>query len=144
MKGNCNYQPPAQTNYGNTGGGQVNFLLERNDKTDAIGAITESWDYEVAEVTDFKRNTVITAIIRERYSADAVEAIINNHLTGEDAGEFAKLQNWRNLAKAVADGKYLKTDLQETMSAEVIDRLTEIDETLQAVAETLIEKGITP
>lgn len=144
MNGNCNYQPPATVPYSNTGGGQVNFMVSRNDKEDADGKIQENWDYQVAEVSDFKRETIITAIIREKYSQHAVEAIINNHLTGEDAGEFAQLQNWRNLAKAVADGLYMKTDLQETLSAEIIDRLTEIDETLQAVAETLIEKGITP
>jgi hypothetical protein len=144
MNGNCNYQPPATVPYSNTGGGQVNFLVSRNDKEDADGKIQENWDYQAAEVPDFKRETIIAAIIREKYSQHAVEAILNNHLAGTDAGEFAQLQNWRNLAKAVADGAYLKEDLAGILSEEVIDRLTEIDQTLAAVAETLIEKGITP
>jgi len=143
MKGNCNYEPPATTNYGNTGGGQVNFLVERNDKT-ADGVITESWDYEVAEVTDFKRETVIASIIRERYSQNAVEAIINNHLTGDDAGEFAQLQSWRSLAKAVADGKYMKTDLQEILSAEVFSRLIELEDTTSSIIQVLNDKGVAP
>lgn len=143
MKGNSNYQPPAQIPYGISGVGQVLFLVEQNNIVNADGSETESWDYEMAVTPKFERDSIITAIIRERYTQDQVEAIINNHLAGTDTGEFAQLQNWRNMAKAVADGAYLKEDLTQILSSEVIDRLTEIDQTLAAVAETLIEKGIT-
>lgn len=144
MKGNCNYQPPATVPYGNTGGGQVNFMVARNDKMGDDGKMQENWDYQVAEVSDFKREKIIAAIIREKYSQHAVEAIINNHLAGTDKGEFAQLQAWRNMAKAVADGLRMETDLLPVLETEVPGRIDEIDDTLQAVTETLIEKGITP
>jgi hypothetical protein len=144
MKGNCNYQPPAFIPYGNTGAGQVLFLVERNDKTNDDGIVTESWDYEMAVAPSPDRDSIITAIIRERYPADAVEAIINNHLTGDDTGEFAQLQSWRSLAKAVAGGKYLKTDLQEILSAEVSSRLIELEDATSSIIQVLNDKGVAP
>ena len=138
MKGNSNNKPENFSLYGNTGRGQVNFNIEQNNN------VQESWDYDVVEVNDFKRETVIAAIIREKYSQHAVEAILNNHLAGTDTGEFAQLQAWRNVAKSVADGVVLKVDLLPILTITTQSRLEEIDETLQAVTETLIEKGITP
>lgn len=144
MNGNCNYQPPATVPYSNTGGGQVNFLVSRNDKVEPDGKIQENWDYQVAEVSDFKRETVIAAIIREKYSQHAVEAILNNHLAGTETEEFAQLQNWRNLAKAVADGKYMKTDLQEILSTEMSSRLIELEDTTSSIIQVLNDKGVAP
>ena len=144
MKANCNYEPPAINKYGNTGGGQVNFMVLRNDKAGENGETIENWDYEVAEVPDFKRETIISAIIREKYSQHAVEAIINNHLAGTDAGEFAQLQNWRNMAKAIADGIYKAEELAPVLNVKTEDTISELEETLTAVVQILNEKGITP
>ena len=49
---------------------------------------------------------VVSAIIKERYDSDSMQAIINNHLADseseEHAKEFADMQAWRVKAKEVA------------------------------------------
>lgn len=53
------------------------------------------------------RNEIVSAIIRMKYSADSMEAIINNRLLDsldEDAEqEFLEMQAWRARAKELAD-----------------------------------------
>lgn len=49
--------------------------------------------------------TLVSAIVRTRYSADAVEAIVQNHLCGESEehqAEWECLQEWRTEAKRMA------------------------------------------
>lgn len=54
-----------------------------------------------------ERSEIISSIIRMKYSADAMEAIINNKLQSPEdeavAQEFADMQNWRKFAKNKAD-----------------------------------------
>ena len=53
--------------------------------------------------TDY--STLVAAIVRTRFSADAVEAIVQNHLceeTEEHAQEWSELQDWRIEAKRMA------------------------------------------
>jgi len=54
-----------------------------------------------------ERSEIISAIIRMKYSASAMEAVINNHLldsTDETAtAEFSAMQAWRAKAKEHAD-----------------------------------------
>lgn len=46
-------------------------------------------------------DSIVSNIVRQRYSADAVEAILNNYLNDPEAGrkEFEELQTWRTQAK---------------------------------------------
>lgn len=57
-------------------------------------------------VIDIYNKDIIDTIIRERYSASQVEAIVNNYLldtTNEEyLKEFNDMQEWRKQAKSVA------------------------------------------
>lgn len=53
------------------------------------------WDYD----------HIVTIIIRSRYSADQMEAILNNQVadaTSKHMAEFEEMQEWRKLAKRTA------------------------------------------
>ena len=70
---------------------------------------TTVWEYDSASVKCDKRpseyyGTLVAAIIRTRFSADAVEAITQNYLADGEAGkaEFDELQAWRADAKRMA------------------------------------------
>lgn len=54
--------------------------------------------------SDVVYDNTVSNIIRQRYSADAVEAILNNYLNDPESGrkEFEELQSWRAQAKALA------------------------------------------
>jgi len=59
------------------------------------------------EVAHFDVNNyphIVSAIVRDRYSADDVEAIINNYLADPEghSEEFVALQQWRDVAKRTA------------------------------------------
>lgn len=145
MTGNCSTKPERLIPYGKTGSGQVLFLAVRNDRVDQDGKLQESWDFEYTEVPDFGRSTIIDRIIRSRYAQDRVEAITQNHLSGEDQGEWAQLQAWRRLAKLVADGTYLKEELESLLGSIVVtSRIDEVEQTQLAVIEVLNEKGLVP
>ena len=49
-------------------------------------------------------DTLVAAVVRSRYSADDVEAILNNYLLDAETGrkEFDELQAWRTKAKQAA------------------------------------------
>lgn len=137
MTGNSDYQPEGIIRYGVTGLGQVLFLIERNDRTNEDGSTRESWDFNYAEVAGFDSETIINAVIREKYSQSQVEAIFANHLAGTDTGQYAAFQQWREMAKAVASGKYLKKELEGFLVAPAGDVLTDI-------VTVLNEKGLVP
>lgn len=63
------------------------------------------YDYARTSVAA-SESDIISAIIRSRYSADEMEAIINNHLEPEEtevhAQQFADMQAWRAKAKEIA------------------------------------------
>lgn len=61
--------------------------------------------YDYVKVDRLLRDQIISAIIRDKYSVDQVEAIQNNFLFNDDAVEFLKLQNYRQYAKAIADNE---------------------------------------
>lgn len=49
-------------------------------------------------------NKVVSAVVRDKYSADSVEAILSNGAdTPEHKTEFDAFQEWRKIAKAVAN-----------------------------------------
>jgi len=53
------------------------------------------------------RSRVVDAIVTSAYPSDVMQAVINNHLLGDDdaehEAEFAAMQEWRVLAKSTAD-----------------------------------------
>lgn len=57
-------------------------------------------------VIDIYNKDIIDTIIRERYSASQVEAIVNNYLSDttneEYLKEFNDMQEWRKQAKSIA------------------------------------------
>ncbi len=138
MTGSCTQLPVSNiVRYGNTGRGQVMFLVDRNDRPTDDGQLIENYDFHYVEVSDFKRETIINTVIREKYSQADAEAILSNYLAGEDNGEYAEFQRWRKIAKAVADGSWLKADLEIHLTAEVGDMINDI-------VYTLNEKGLIP
>lgn len=62
------------------------------------------WDGLAADKT---RGSLISAVVRSRFSADEVEAILNNILANPDdevrKADFAALQQWRVEAKRMVD-----------------------------------------
>lgn len=92
------------------GNGYINFLIEQVEND---GEVT--FHYESAVYTSTDRNHLIEAIIRDKYSQFEVEAITQNFLADEDKGEFATFQRWRKLAKLVADGTYLKAEIENQL-----------------------------
>ena len=119
MKGNCDYKPAGLIKYGNTEAGQVLFNIERNDK-DIDEELHENWDYDYCIVPDFRRESIISSVVRMRYSQNDVEAILANFAQRKDVLEYLKFQEWRNLAKSVAEGKHLKSELTEHYEKELI------------------------
>ena len=63
--------------------------------------------YAVRVAHPVTRSRVIDAIVTAAYPQDVMQAIINNHLLGDDdtehEAEFAAMQEWRTLAKRTAD-----------------------------------------
>lgn len=77
-----------------------------------VYTITVQIDTETTASTDLtpgicERSEIISSIIRMKYSADAMEAIINNKLQSPEddaiSQEFADMQIWRAKAKTLAD-----------------------------------------
>lgn len=66
---------------------------------------TRQYDYESVFIPAglFTYPDIVTLIIRERYSADQMEAIINNYLADQsDNADMTAMQTWRQHAKEVA------------------------------------------
>lgn len=65
----------------------------------------KAYTYETIRInrSEFNYSGLVSAIIRSRYSADNVEAIVLNGTdTEEHSAEYEALQAWRNHAKEVA------------------------------------------
>lgn len=85
----------------------INFDVKKLTKKEA----TDGQKYKYHTITlpagQYDRNTVISAIICQRYSNDEMQAIINNYLLDEadsDAlQEFTTMQEYRKFAKQLAD-----------------------------------------
>ncbi|MFW6246748.1 MAG: hypothetical protein ACOC22_01035 [bacterium] len=119
MKGNSNIRPKNIIEYGRTGSGQVLFNIDRKDKEED-GVLVENWEFEYCEVSNFRRETIISGVIRSRYSQDEAEAILANYQQRKNVKEYLAFQEWRELAKSVADGKHLKSELAEHYEKQLI------------------------
>ena len=74
------------------------------EKEKFIRVITSIGIYTLEDYTD--KDTIINTIVRDKYSASQVEAIVNNYLLDMDNKEYLKefneLQEWRKEAKSIA------------------------------------------
>lgn len=81
------------------------WLIPYNERvtTNEEGVTEYEYDEVMVEKVDYP--SIVTALIRQRYSADQVEAIIlNGNDTSEHEEEYKALQAWRKEAKAMAKG----------------------------------------
>ncbi len=102
MKAQSHNLPARYQHIGN-GRYYINFNIEETIMDQPEGELLTMFIYDSVLVTHLTRDNVISAIIRDRYSIDQVEAITNNYLDGRNALEFIKLQNYRYYAKSIAD-----------------------------------------
>lgn len=74
---------------------------------------TTMYEYEAVRVPfPYEKGHLVSAIVREHYSPEAMEAIMNNKLQGgseEHELEFQIMQDWRAKAKAIAGEVVSKT-----------------------------------
>ena len=80
----------------------VNFNVESGGGTD----YKYRWESVTLDPGVWNYGAIVSAIIKERYSEDAMQAVINNYLltppTDEAVEEFNAMQLWRFFAKQVA------------------------------------------
>jgi hypothetical protein len=76
------------------------------ESTDADGSTSYSWSEATFDAGTPTYGDIASAIIRSHYSDDAMTAIINNHLLGDDDAEheeeWQEMQQWRAYAKEEA------------------------------------------
>lgn len=84
----------------------LNFDIEEVETQIEGSEPVKQYRYLTAEgnVFQWDRAHLISAIIRTKYSADDVEAIILNHGDGDEEHDrdYAELQQWRKHAKEIA------------------------------------------
>lgn len=100
MKGNSNTQPSRLERIGSQY--QVRWNIARNDRTTEDDQAIESWDYDYAICTGNDYALLVEGIIRSRYSASQIEAILANYSNGHNVEEWLRLQAWREMAKEIA------------------------------------------
>lgn len=76
----------------------INYKIEfNNDKN--------LFQWNSVRVNNLIYDEIVSAIIRDKYSNDKMQAIINNHLMEPDEEhikEFQEMQEWRKFAKSYA------------------------------------------
>lgn len=94
---------------------RINYDVEEQERETGEGEKTTFYVYHMMEFRTINGRSaidltaegypqIVAAIVRERYSADDVEAILNNYLADPEGhgAEFTALQEWRAVAKQVA------------------------------------------
>ena len=80
-----------------------NYNIVESVKTDEHGTRTV-FDYDSIEVKDKSKNTIIAAIMRDKYSIDQEFALINNKLKNKDIdSEYDAYQTMRVAVKEIAE-----------------------------------------
>ena len=103
MKANYDHYPQQVEPLGN-GSYLVNYNIEEKEEDGR-----KSYDCEQVTINGTPtRSAIISAIIRERYTQDNVEAITSNFLAGEKIDEYNEFQSYRELAKAIVDTIFKK------------------------------------
>jgi hypothetical protein len=79
-----------------------NYNVVESEKTDEHGTRTV-FDYDVVEVKDKNKNTIIAAIMRDKYSINEEFALINNKFKNKDIDpEYNNYQAMRAAVKEIA------------------------------------------
>lgn len=84
----------------------INYNIRTSEENDGFGG---SFKYNSITLPNnqYDRSTVISAVIRQKYSDDEMQAIINNYLLDPDdteaVAEFNQMQQYRKFAKKLAD-----------------------------------------
>ncbi len=81
---------------------QIRWSIEQNDKTSEDADAIESWDYSYANCASDSYADLVEGIIRTKYTAAEVEAILANYAKKTSVLEYLKFQAWRSFAKQVA------------------------------------------
>jgi hypothetical protein len=103
----------------------------------------ESYNYNFVDIPDTNRATIISAIIRTRYTADQESAILRKKHAGEDVIDFVKYRDFVNYAKAAADGLDLSGYHQATVFELIIPfELTLAGGDYYALADYALKSGI--
>ena len=129
MKANATKQPEPFIRYGQLPAGQVTFNVLSTEQPDPEDT-NERWEYSFVEVDENRRDKIIKAVIRSKYNQDDVEALLANFQKGKKIVEFMQFQNFRDLAIAVADGKYLAAELKEFYDRKIFEIQMPFSETL--------------
>jgi hypothetical protein len=75
----------------------------------------DSFNYNYVNIPNTDRATIITAIIRTRYTADQESAILRKKQVGEDVIDFVKYNHFVTYAKTAADGQDLAQCKEKTV-----------------------------
>ena len=82
-----------------------NVLLCFNEQEVTVEGMTK-YEYDsVRTAFPYTYSSLVSAIIVDKYPSDVMQAIINNHLLGDDEEheqEYNEMQAWRRTAKEVA------------------------------------------
>lgn len=93
------------TNEGKTSLVRVNIVAKEMPEDSENGHSVQQYECELYRINNpVTYASIVSAVVRDKYSADAVEAILLNHGDGneEHNEEFDALQEWRKYAKEVA------------------------------------------
>jgi len=90
-------------------------ITQRTIDFDAKSITVYEYDYANCDSDSYEK--LVSGIIRSRYNADQMEAIILNFSKKVDIEEYLRLQAFRNLAKHIASGNntYTESAVKVTM-----------------------------
>lgn len=103
MKQSYDHRPEALLKY-SAGTTLVNYNITEVQRQITEGETITEWQSDTVEVHNpVTYATIVSALIRTRYTEDAVEAImLNGTDTPEHTAELQSLQQWRTEAKRIA------------------------------------------
>ena len=103
MKSSYDHKPEALMKYSAVTT-LVNYNVEEVQRQITEGETTTEWQADTVEVHNpVTYPSLVSALIRTRYTADQVEAImLNGGDTHEHKAELEALQQWRTEAKQIA------------------------------------------
>ena len=103
MKSSYDHKPEALMKY-SAGTTLVNYNVEEVQRQITEGDTINEWQADTVEVHNpVTYSSLVSALIRTRYTADQVEAImLNGGDTPEHKAELEALQQWRTEAKKIA------------------------------------------
>jgi hypothetical protein len=118
MKTQSNNIPKLIFDLGN-GNSHFNYGIEQITNSDPMGVNTIGYQFNSVEVAgQVTTDTIIEAIIKDKYSFQSEIAIINNYNSDKNVDEYMQYQQFRELAKWIAKQSNLLTAQEiETQNA---------------------------